>query len=390
MASVARRVVPSCCVAALLLEVMACSSSNAVGPFTGSIDVRISISGVDVPPAGVNVAVDGSPPVEISNDSSFRFARLANGVHTVAVTGVAANCTSAGALTQQVDVTANAEASVSFAFTCQKASLNAHGVLAFERPNSIGAFDIWVMNADGTGETNLTNSPSATDVWPTWLADGSRIFFLTGSVGDVASINRDGTGFTKLTNDGRRKTTPAVSPDGSRIAFAMGNSESNLDIWLVNIDGSNFIQLTSDAAYEDHPAWSPDGTKIVFRRANPAPVTSLFVMNSDGTNVQQLSAPGFTDADPTWSPDGSRIAFDRLVDGIPHIAVMNADGSNVKVLTSGSAYDETPAWSADATKIAFGRAPQVASGIWIMNADGTNQVRVSPLGVYDIDPAWSK
>jgi len=390
-----RRLTARCVVAGALVPALACGSTSTteVPPSTGSLVVQISMTGTDVPLTGVTVSVDGSQAIRVASNADYRFAPLTTGEHQVTVAGVAANCTSAEALTRAATIATNTEDSISFGFACSKAALAAHGAIAFARADSTGFFDIWVMNSDGTGATDLTNSANSSDLYGSWPADGAHIVFLMHgeSTPEIAIVGRDGSGLTTITNDARQKTSPAVSPDGSRVAFAMADSANHWDIWVVNIDGSNSVRLTADTAVDDHPSWSPDGTRIVFNRFDtPETSSSLVMMNADGSNIHQLSAPGGYDVNASWSPDGSQIAFSRMVDGQAHIAVMRADGTNVEVLTTGADADDTPTWSGDGTRIAFWSGREGTGGIWIMNADGTALERITPLDTYNVFPAWSR
>ena len=75
--------------------------------------------------------------------------------HTVALGGVAANCTLAGGPSKSGSVTAGGTTTIAFAVTCATIEINATGKIAFES-NRAGNFDVWVMNADGTGVQQLT------------------------------------------------------------------------------------------------------------------------------------------------------------------------------------------------------------------------------------------
>jgi Tol biopolymer transport system component len=74
-------------------------------------------------------------------------------------------------------------------------------------------------------------------------------------------MNADGSGATQLTDTGAASTSPAWSPDASKIAYRNGT----LGIWEMNWDGSGKIALTTNSG-DDAPAWSPSGTQIVFSR----------------------------------------------------------------------------------------------------------------------------
>jgi Tol biopolymer transport system component len=111
---------------------------------------------------------------------------------------------------------------------------------------------IWVISLDGTEAVQLTDGSSqATD--PEWSPDGSRIAFVTNREGPahVYLMNADGTGQTRLTTVGP-SGWPSWSPDGSRLAIAAAG-----DIYVVNADGSNPTRVTDDPADDSTPAWGP-------------------------------------------------------------------------------------------------------------------------------------
>ena len=77
-------------------------------------------------------------------------------------------------------------------------------------------------------------------------------------------MNADGIGQTRLTNNAVVDDEPAWSPDGTQIAFTSNRPAANLDIYVMNADGTGQTRLTNNAARRPDPAWSPDGTKIAF------------------------------------------------------------------------------------------------------------------------------
>ena len=81
--------------------------------------------------------------------------------------------------------------------------------------------------------------------------------------GDVFVMNADGSGRTNLTNNPAYDIDPAWSPAGNKIAFTSGR-DGSLEIYVMNADGSGQSNLTSNAAIDVEPAWSPAGNKIAF------------------------------------------------------------------------------------------------------------------------------
>ncbi|HKG10196.1 MAG TPA: Ig-like domain-containing protein [Gaiellaceae bacterium] len=157
--------------------------------------------------------------------------------------------------------------------------------IAFESDRPGGSYDIWVMNADGTGQANLTNEPLGDDVSATWSPDGTRLAFDSSRTGDreIWVMNADGTGQQKLTASGGLDADPDWSPDGSRLLFVSERSGPT-SVWSMNVDGTSPVDVTSAGNYDADPAWSPDGSHIVFTREVTGGLTfNLWTARADGT-----------------------------------------------------------------------------------------------------------
>jgi dipeptidyl aminopeptidase/acylaminoacyl peptidase/CubicO group peptidase (beta-lactamase class C family) len=181
---------------------------------------------------------------------------------------------------------------------------------------------------------------------------------------------------------------PAVSPDGSRIAYVLRSSDLETDrvvraIWQVGTRDGEPRRLTrgpSDTA----PAWSPDGGRIAFLRAEDGPA-QLWLLPADGGEAEQLTTLPLGAGAPMWSPDGARIAFaarvdlrgpgaaedaptavDRLdyrADGVGlfrtrriHLHVLDPETCECRQVTDGNWDAGVPSWSPDSTRLAFSAA----------------------------------
>ena len=243
------------------------------------------------------------------------------------------------------------------------AATGALGHIAF-RAYVDGNADIYVINADGSNQTRLTDGQEF-GTMPRWSPDGSKIAFVSirGANWDIYVMDADGSNQTRLTDSPGIDEAPVWSPDGSKIAFVSIRSGTH-EIYLMDALGSNQTRITTptpphDPTYNSAwaerltPIWSPDGSEIVFTSVRDGNQADIYVMEADGSNEVRITTNPASDSNPTWSPDGSKIAFvSNRRDQITAIYVMDADGSNQTLLTHFPAPPATvnrplccPAWS---------------------------------------------
>src|SRR3989441_8916839 len=203
---------------------------------------------------------------------------------------------------------------------------------------------------------------------------------------DVYVMNLDGTGLTNLTHTIGLDAQPTWSPDGARIAF-QSDRGGDADIYVMNADGSNLRNLTNAPGDDYAPIWSPDGLRIAFVSERVYPGTVIYVMNVDGSGLTKLAADTVAYFTPTWSPDSRKIAF---VDGRDafKLHVMNADGSGVTRVGEGIIAYSGPAWSPDGTKLLF-NSPDQSGGaaLYAANAPGNRVGR--RVSAHFPDASWS-
>ena len=225
--------------------------------------------------------------------------------------------------------------------------------------------EIYVMDADGGNQRNLTNNPNS-DSSPSWSTDGKRIVFESDRDGnrdgnrenhEIYVMDADGNNQQRLTDNDFYDTHPSWSPDGKRIAFIsrrdghfIGEFGLTSEIYVIDADGGNEQRLTENRKHDSSPSWSPDGKWIVFAadRKGDDVNFEIYVMDADGGNLQRLTNNRVDDWSPSWSPGGERIVFVSNPDGKHEnyeIYVMDNDGGNQQKLTNNPHRDSGPEWS---------------------------------------------
>ena len=275
--------------------------------------------------------------------------------------------------------------------------------------------NIHTISPTGGTVTNLTRSDGNSD--PAFSPDGSKIAFVRSGVRgyDIFVMNADGSGRRQLMDTSAADLQPTWSPDGTQIAFVANNNRPGGDgsmdreIWVMNADGSGQRLLTNNTSDDYYPAWSPLGDQIAYVNHTDR---NIYVMDTDPTtndapvNLTPNSPTGCSptcyqgdDVDPAWSPDGTKIAYVHgygpptnpyAAGGKPNIWVMDANGNKkTNISNNPDISDIMPAWSPDGNKIAYaGIESDNERNISVMNADGTAPRAIDSTVANDTNPDW--
>ena len=256
-----------------------------------------------------------------------------------------------------------------------------------------GDYAIFEMNADGSAQQRLTprevGDVTATrrlffQVNPAWSPDATRIAFVSQRSGsfDVYVMNADGTGTRRLTSGKGNDSHPTWSPDGRRLVF-----DRDGDIFAMNADGTDVTRISDVTAAEGEPSWSPDGKWIAYVRRTPGTASrELWLMRPDGSRRRALTARNATVATPAWSPDSSRVVFASNEGGeIYKLYTIGVDGKGLRSVAPTASDNFEPSWSPDGQTIAYFED----GAIWMVELGGGEPERITDSANNDSSPVWN-
>ena len=272
-------------------------------------------------------------------------------------------------------------------------------------------WEILLVNADGSGRVNLTNTPNIDEHYPHASPDGTKILFVAvegeerqDRSRNVYYMNLDGTGRIKIAENAYQ---PTWSGDGRSIAYLRGEYERYSSSMTSN-EGLVIYDLATGETQE-HPedglrmlynlTWSPEGDWFVATSRSGRRGNVLFDATRAG--LRSLSISGCR---PDISPDGRRIAWGRT-DQVLRIGTFNpsSDGENVVDQRAVVAVDRSDKvyhvdWSPDGKYLAFSFGPsrggqavgQRASGwnISVLEIDSGKWVQITTDGNHNKEPDW--
>ncbi len=221
--------------------------------------------------------------------------------------------------------------------------------IAMVRPrldaSNVEHYDIYLMNADGTNKRWARPLPSWFGIrFPSWSPDGSHLVVSVSLGGPyylaTLKVATGELAFVMVGGQLVQGTQPSYDPTGQKIIY-VGSSGNTVDQIL---NGLHYGMIVSPTTVTS-PRVSPDGKKIAFAKLVGANM-DIYVYTIATNATKRLTSHAAWDAEPTWSPDGSKIAFMSRRSGKAQIWTMNAATGGSLTRITHTATDETdPAWS---------------------------------------------
>jgi hypothetical protein len=346
--SIRNAVRPLALTAVALLVSLSCGESPTDNGNTNFATIRVTTAtgGLDLDADGYSVTLDGGQAQSITANGQVTFTNVGLGQHTVALSGVAANCTVPAGLSRTVQIL-GADVTLDYTVTCAEI-LGAIQVSVTTDGQDQDA-DGYIVSVDGVVEDTVATTAAVT---LTGYSAGAH----TVALQDV---------YVNCTTNADQQAVTVVKGGSVPVSFSVHCSRALLD------------QIVF----------------IVYDTTRNPRVYQMYAMGTDGTGVRNISnSANVLDFGADVSPDGTRLLLWRGDLGATQwdIYLVDPDGGILQNLTNDALVQScTPRWSRYSFSIAYCEGPLNGSAeIWTMDPDGTHRVRRTTNSNNDIYPDW--
>ncbi len=261
-------------------------------------------------------------------------------------------------------------------------------MIAFTSGPPHGIPNIWIMDADGRNQRQLTTLGGRA---PQWIPNSHKLLFVTLRTGkpsyqmlDLDSPNPTETAMPGLPVDAQEIVW---SHDGAMMAYSRLSSDGRArDLWTAFSDGSNSHGITTKFWVRQY-VWSPDSKQVAFV-VGRAIGSSLWLADT-GTGKISLLYQGFCNS-PSYSPDGKYLAFavPSTKEGHRFVVLETATGKKIPVPVK-SFDGRVIKWSPDSTSILFSSETMTDAAIWKVGVNGRSLIRITPQDMQAFNPSFS-
>ena len=222
----------------------------------------------------------------------------------------------------------------------------------------------------------------------------AALMFVWASRSDDASPRQSPWTLTRLTADSGMSDDPALSPDGTLVAYSSDRSGANdrdlskgaLDLYVKHVAGGSPIRLTFDGAGNRTPDFSPDGSRIVFRSSRNG--GGIYEMPALGGDGRLIAKDGFN---PRFSPDGSQVAYwvgpESVATSVPGsgaVWVVSVGGGQPRRVAANFTTARYPIWHRDGKRLLISGYTSInafdESGIdwWVVSSESSTMCEQGP------------
>ena len=254
-----------------------------------------------------------------------------------------------------------------------------------------GTREIWAMDYDGANQKQVTNLRTIL-MNPAISPDGTRLAYSTFTPGPSIRVLSTHTG-RQLPFYNQRASlnaTPEFTADG-KILFASTAAGGGPNIFMSNQDGTGLQRLTSGRAVDMQPRSNPKNPNEIAFTSGRGGLPQVYRMNLDGTDITRLSGGDGEAVQAAWSPNGQFLAFSwtrGFAPGNYNVFVMDVASRNTVQLTHGAGRNENATWAPDGRHLVFASNRAGGTQIWTMLADGTGLKQLTTQGKNEM-PVWS-
>jgi Tol biopolymer transport system component/DNA-binding winged helix-turn-helix (wHTH) protein len=256
--------------------------------------------------------------------------------------------------------------------------------VAFRRRFAASAEDVYIVSLQTGREQRLTFNQRAV-CGLSWSEDGGSLVVCStqgGGLGNLWRVYLDGRRAERLSTADIHAATPAVAPQGKRLAYVVSLSDDN--IWRAPADGNRGPEKWIASTFLDSSAaYSPDGSRIAFR-SDRTGTNEIWICDSGGQNAKRVTDfRGPVTGSPAWSPDGKSIAFDSRGSGNSDIYTLGIGNGKLVRFTSDPSDEAVPSWSRDGRAIYFSSNRSGKWQIWKGSVEDGAETQVTTNGGFN-------